>query len=88
MDCMFLETGAASSTSRVSTLWVRTFCTSTTGVAPVTVIVSSTVPTRSSASTFAVNPTFSTMSSRTTVAKPGKVNVTAYVPGRRATIRY
>ena len=83
-----MEIGTESSTSRVSTLWVRTFTMSTIGLAPVTVIVSSSAPTRSSAFTFAVNPTVSSIPSRTTLAKPGNVNATEYAPGRRAVIWY
>ena len=49
---------------------------STTGVAPCTVTVSETLPTFSSAFTAAVNPTVSSMPSRRTVEKPGRVNVT------------
>ena len=52
------------------------FCTSTSGVSPVTVIVSSSAPTRRSASIFAVNDPDSTMPSRFTVLKPGRVNAT------------
>ena len=54
----------------------RTVCTSTTGASPVTVIVSSTEPTAICASTVAVNPAPMVMPSRTTVEKPGSVNVT------------
>ena len=64
------------------------FCTSTSGVSPVTVIVSSSAPTRRSASIFAVNEPASTTPSRLTVLKPGSVNVTVYVPGTRLTIWY
>jgi hypothetical protein len=62
--------------------------TSTIGVSPVTVIVSSIAPTRSSAFTDATNDPVSSMPSRLTVLKPGTVNVTAYRPGCRFSIRY
>ena len=51
-------------------------CTSTTGLSPVTVIVSSSEPTRRSAFTVAVNDPVSSMPSRFTVLKPASVNVT------------
>src|SRR5437870_1268316 len=75
-------------TSRVATWRVVTFCRSTTGVAPVTVTVSSTAPTRSWTSTFAANPVVNPIRSRTTVLKPVSVKVTLYVPGRSSTIWY
>ena len=68
--------GIVSSTSLVITRIWLTFWMSTMGVAPVTVTVSSTLPTRSSALTVAVKPTVSSMPSRFTVEKPGKVTVT------------
>jgi hypothetical protein len=49
---------------------------STTGLAPVTVIVSSSDPTRSSPFTVAVKPVVSSMPSRLTVEKPGRENET------------
>ena len=52
-------------------------CTSTTGDSPVTVMVSSSVPTCSWAPTVAVNVPVSSMPSRTTTANPGSVNVTS-----------
>ena len=63
-----------------------TFCVSTIGLSPETVIVSSTEPTFMSALTFAVKAEVSSMPSRLTLLKPVSVNVTAYVPGRRSTI--
>ena len=57
----------ASRSSLVTTVCRRTLATSTTGAAPVTVIVSAMLPTRSSPSTLAVNPADSRMPSRTTV---------------------
>src|SRR3989304_526553 len=62
--------------------------TSTTGDSPVTVIVSSTPPTRRSASTRAANEPLSSIPGRSTVANPGSLNLTTYVPGRRSSIRY
>ena len=50
-------------------------CTSTIGELPVMVIVSSTPPTRNSTFTVAVNVPESEIVSRTTVEKPGMVNV-------------
>ena len=46
------------------------------GVASVTMTVSESAPTASSPSTFAVNPVPSSTPSRTSVLKPGSVNVT------------
>ena len=80
--------GSASSCSLVTTVWRRTFCTSTTGAAPVTVIVSSSPPTRRSAETFAEKPAVRLMPSRMTVAKPVSVNVTLYTPGRSGVSTY
>ncbi len=74
--------GSASSSSLVTTVWRRTFVTSTTGLAPVTVMVSSRLPTRISASTLAVNPAASRIPSRTTVVNPSRAKVTLYSPGR------
>jgi hypothetical protein len=54
----------------------RTLWTSTMGVSPVTVTVSSIAPTRSSAFTAAVATPVSSMPSRFTVEKPGSVKVT------------
>src|SRR5687768_17022542 len=63
-------------------------CTSTIGLSPVTVTVSATAPTRSSASMEAVNPSETSTSSRRTVLKPWSANVTEYLPGGRLTTRY
>jgi hypothetical protein len=74
-------------TSRVITrCWVM-FCTSTVGASPVTVIVSSSEPTRRSLFTVAVNAAVSWIPSRRTVLNPASENVTVYVPGRRSTMR-
>ncbi len=62
--------------SLVTTRCVTTFCTSTVGDCPVTVTVSSSAPTRISTLTFAVNEAVSSMPSRFTVLKPGRLNVT------------
>src|SRR6185436_9580943 len=78
----------ASSTSRSRTRAVVVLDTSTTGEAPETVIVSSRAPTPSSALSVAVNSDGSTRPSRLNVLKPGSVNVTEYVPGRRSAMRY
>ena len=74
--------------SASSTCWRAVFWTSTTGDSPVTVIVSSTAPTRISALTDAVNVPVSSTPSRRTVLNPGSVMVTVYVPGRRFSTRY
>ena len=58
---MLWPVGNASITSRVSTRCVDTDCTSTSGEAPDTVMVSSIAPTFSSALTFAVKSVVSSM---------------------------
>src|SRR5439155_12726384 len=58
------------------------------GVSPVTVIVSSRPPTFISTGTVIVCVPDNSTASRLTVMKPGNVNVTEYVPGRRSTILY
>jgi hypothetical protein len=68
--------GTVSSTSRSITRCLVALCTSTSGVSPVTVIVSSRLPTRISASTVAVKEPVSAMPSRLNGAKPASVNVT------------
>ena len=75
--CTLLDVGSASRISRVSTFCDRTLVMSTTGLDPVTVIVSSTPPGRRSALTVAVNPVFSSSPSRRTVLKPVRVKLTA-----------
>ena len=62
--------------SLVSTVCRCALCTSTIGDSPVTVMVSSSAPTRRSAFTVAMNDPVSSMPSRLTVLKPGSVNVT------------
>jgi hypothetical protein len=69
--------GSEFKTSAFTTRWARAFWTSTIGVAPVTVIVSSREPTFSSPFTVAVNPVLSSMPSRLTALKPVNVKVTA-----------
>src|SRR3990172_12629534 len=64
------------------------FCTSTTGDSPVTVTVSSSVPTDRSAFTCAENEPDSSMPTRRTVENPGSANVTVYTPGGSASMRY
>jgi hypothetical protein len=83
-----LPVGIASMMSRVTTRCVTTFCTSTVGVSPVTVIVSSSEPTRRSTLMFAVNDAVSSTPSRRTVLKPCSANVTVYDPGTRLMILY
>src|SRR5262245_406699 len=58
------------------------------GEVPATVIVSSMLPTFSSAFTVAVNAPVSRMPSRRTVAKPVSENVTTYEPGLKSTSLY
>ena len=62
--------------SRDSLVAVVTFCTSTTGLCPVTMIVSSTEPTFSSAFTVAVKLDGSSTPSRLTALKPVSVKLT------------
>src|SRR4051812_9865555 len=64
------------------------FWTSTTGVSPVTVMVSSSPPTFMSTGIVRVWVPESTMFSRLTVLKPGSVNDSEYTPGRRSMMRY
>src|SRR5579864_2627546 len=85
---MVCAVGTASSTSRGSACSFVFVWTSTTGDPPETVTVSSTAPTFRSALIVAVKFDPSSMPSRLTVAKPGSVNVSPYVPGRRFSIRY
>ncbi len=68
--------GSARSTSSVSTFCCRAFCVSTSGVSPVTVIVSASDPTARSALTVAVKPTEMAIPSRLYVLKPGSEKVT------------
>ncbi len=68
--------GIALSTSFDNTVWRDAFCTSTTGVSPVTVMVSATAPTRMSTLTFVVTKLVSSTPSRFDVLKPDSVNET------------
>ena len=68
--------GMAVSVSLVIVVCRRTLCTSTMGDSPVTVTVSWTVPTLSSAFTVAVKDPVSSMASRLSVVKPVRVKVT------------
>ena len=68
--------GMASSTSIFKTRCCCVLWTSTTGVSPLTVIVSSIPPTRSSALIVAVNDPVNSMPSRLTVLKLVRANVT------------
>ena len=81
---MFRPVGIASMISRVMTVRVVMLCTSTSGDSADTVIVSSTAPTRRSASMVAMKSEVSSMFSRLTVLKPGSVKVIEYTPGRSA----
>ena len=72
---MLRPVGMVSSTSRVMTVRVVMFCTSTTGDSAETVIVSSTAPTFISPLIVAVKSDVSSIPSRLTVLKPGSVNV-------------
>ena len=76
MPAAFRELGIAASTSLLTVCCFFALCTSTIGVSPVTVIVSSSAPTFRSALTVATNVPVSSMPSRLTVLKPGSVNVT------------
>ena len=66
----------ALTTSLLSVISRFAFCTSTTGLSPVTVIVSASEPTLSSALMVAVNVPVNSTPSRLNVLNPAKVNVT------------
>ena len=87
-DMMLRVDGSESMMSRVSTCVLAACCTSTSGVCPETVIVSSRAPTFMSALIVAVKLAGNSTLSRTTVWKPVRVKVTLYVPWRRSTIVY
>ena len=76
MPLTFREVGIAARTSLLDVCCVLALCTSTIGVSPVTVIVSSSAPTFRSPFTVATKFPDSSMPSRLTVLKPGSVNVT------------
>ena len=73
---MLCEAGRVSRTSRVNTVCLVRLCTSTSGDAPDTVIVSSSAPTFRSPLMVAVKLPVSSMPSRRTVLNPGSENVT------------
>jgi len=66
----------------------RVLWTSTTGVSPVTVIVSATPPTFMSASILTTPVPDNSTPSRFSVENPESVNVTTYAPGCRLSMRY
>ena len=68
--------GSTDSNSPEITSCATAFCVSTRGLAPLTVMVSSSAPTRRSPFTVAVNPAVSTIPSRLTVLKPARLKVT------------
>ena len=77
MPLTLRDVGIAEMISRSMICCVRALWTSTMGDSPVTVIVSSTAPTLSSASTVATNVPDNSMPSRFTALNPGSVKVTA-----------
>ena len=83
-DWMFRALGIESISSRVMTCTFDVFCTSTTGDAPDTVTVSSSAPTFISALIGTVTLAGTITSARLNVLNPGRVNVTANVPGLRS----
>ena len=72
VDVLRAHRAAWESVSSVTAVCRRTFWTSTTGVAPVTVIVSSMPPTDIAESMFAVTPVDSSIASRMTVCEARK----------------
>ena len=76
MPPAFRELGMAARMSLLTVCWTFALCTSTIGVSPVTVIVSSRAPTFRSPFTVATNDPVNSIPSRLTVLKPGNVNVT------------
>src|SRR5262245_61116794 len=74
--------------SWLSTVSRFVLCTSTTGVSPVTVIVSCSAPTRISIGIVSTAVPAISMPSRLTVLKPVSANVSEYVPGFRSMMRY
>ena len=75
-DAALRPVGSAARTSAFNTACWFVPWTSTIGDWPVTVIVSATPPTRSSALTVAVNDPASSTPSRLTALNPGSANVT------------
>src|SRR5262245_55048668 len=84
----FFDVGIVAITSWGITWRLMTFWTSTTGDAELTTTVSASVPIFISTLTVAVNWAGSSTPSRFTLANPGRLNVTTYVPGRRSRILY
>ena len=80
--------GTLATKSPLNTACRVALCTSTTGVSPATVTVSSSPPTDISLLTVTVPDPLNSMPVRTTVLNPGSVNVSLYVPGRKSTMRY
>ncbi len=76
MPVAFLEVGIAEITSLLIVVCTFALWTSTIGVSPVTVIVSASAPTFSSALIVATNVPVNSMPSRFTVLKPVSENVT------------
>ena len=76
IDAAFRPDGSAPINSSFNTCWRIVLCTSTTGDSPLTVIVSSSAPTRISVLTEATKAPVSSMPSRFEVANPGSVKVT------------
>ena len=74
--CGVRPNGSASRSSRLITRSCRMLRVSTVGAAPLTVTVSLTAPTRSSAFTVVVAVPTTSMPSRLTVVKPASVKVT------------
>ena len=72
MPFQLLAAGVLATSSPLRTCWRAAFCTSTMGVSPVTVIVSSSVPTFMSALSCTVPEPASSMPSRLTTLKPVK----------------
>ena len=75
IDMTLRETGSVSMTSRVMTCVRDACCTSTCGVSPETVMVSSSAPTFRSALIVMTTSDGTSMPSRTTVLKPVSENV-------------
>ena len=75
--CQLRPVGTASMTSRGITCERCACCTSTSGASPDTVMVSSRAPTSISTSIVIAKLAGSASSSRMTVEKPGRVNVTS-----------
>ena len=88
MPSALFAVGTVSSSSRETVRCCVAPCTSTSGVAPETVMVSCSWLTVSSTSTWAVKLVRSSRPSRLSVAKAASENVTVYTPGRNPGSRY